>query len=49
MFELDDGEILVFRTVEDLSIGAGLTFEDHGEHTLKGVPDTWLLYAARVV
>ena len=24
---------------------AGLVFEDRGEHELKGVPDTWALYA----
>jgi pimeloyl-ACP methyl ester carboxylesterase len=45
----DVGEIIVSRTVKDLSIGSGLTFEDHGEHTLKGVPDTWHLYGARVL
>jgi len=43
------GEIIASRTVKDLSIGSGLIFEDHGEHTLKGVPDTWRLYRARVV
>jgi class 3 adenylate cyclase len=39
------GEILVSRTVKDLTAGAGLTFVDRGEQTLKGVPDTWQLYA----
>jgi hypothetical protein len=24
--------------------GSGLTFEDAGEHELKGVPDRWHLY-----
>lgn len=43
------GEIIVSRTVKDLSVGSGLTFEDHGEHTLKGVPDLWQLYAARAL
>jgi pimeloyl-ACP methyl ester carboxylesterase/class 3 adenylate cyclase len=38
------GEILVSRTVQDLVVGSGLTFEDAGEHTLKGVPDRWHLY-----
>jgi hypothetical protein len=33
----------------DLSIGSGLSFEDHGEHTLKGVPDVWHLYAAQAL
>jgi hypothetical protein len=30
--------------VKDLSAGAGLTFQDAGEHELKGVPDRWHLY-----
>ena len=38
------GEILVSRTVQDLVIGSVLTFEDVGEHELKGVPDRWHLY-----
>ncbi len=38
------GEILVSRTVQDLVVGSGLTFEDAGEHELKGVPDRWRLY-----
>jgi pimeloyl-ACP methyl ester carboxylesterase len=40
------GEVLVSRTVKDLTAGSGLTFEDRGEHALKGVPDAWHLYAA---
>jgi class 3 adenylate cyclase len=40
------GEVLVSRTVKDLTAGSGLTFEDRGEHALKGVPDPWQLYAA---
>jgi class 3 adenylate cyclase len=40
------GEVLVSSTVKDLVVGSGLTFEDRGEHALKGVPDTWRLYAA---
>jgi pimeloyl-ACP methyl ester carboxylesterase len=38
------GEILVSRTVKDLTAGSGLVFEDVGEHELKGVPDRWHLY-----
>ncbi len=38
------GEILVSHTVKDLTAGSGLTFEDAGEHELKGVPDRWHLY-----
>jgi class 3 adenylate cyclase len=37
-------EVLVSRTVKDLVAGAGLSFEDAGEHELKGVPDRWHLY-----
>lgn len=39
------GEILVSGTVRDVAAGSGLRFEDRGEHSLKGVPDTWRLYA----
>jgi class 3 adenylate cyclase len=37
-------EILVSQTVKDLVAGSGLTFEDAGEHELKGVPDPWRRY-----
>jgi len=37
-------EVLVSRTVKDLTAGSGLSFEDAGEHELKGVPDRWRLY-----
>ena len=39
------GEVLVSQTVKDLVAGAGLEFEDRGEHELKGVPGSWRLYA----
>jgi class 3 adenylate cyclase len=39
-------EVLVSRTVKDLVVGSGLDFADRGAHELKGVPDTWELYAA---
>jgi class 3 adenylate cyclase len=39
-------EVLVSRTVKDLVAGSGIEFSDHGTHTLKGVPDSWQLYAA---
>jgi class 3 adenylate cyclase len=39
------GEVLVSRTVKDLVAGSGLEFSDRGVHSLKGVPDTWQLYA----
>jgi class 3 adenylate cyclase len=37
-------EVLVSRTVKDLVPGSGLSFEDAGEHDLKGIPDRWHLY-----
>ena len=40
------GEVLVSSTVKDLVAGSGLSFEDRGEHELKGVPDHWHLYRA---
>jgi class 3 adenylate cyclase len=40
------GEVLVSRTVTDAVAGSGITFEDRGEHELKGVPGTWRLYGA---
>lgn len=42
------GEILVSRTVKDLSVGSSLVFSDRGEHELKGVPESWHLYSATV-
>jgi class 3 adenylate cyclase len=39
------GELLATRTVRDLTAGSGLRFEDRGEHSLKGVPEAWQLYA----
>jgi class 3 adenylate cyclase len=40
------GEILVSRTVVDLTAGSGLEFQPRGEHQLKGVPGTWTTFAA---
>jgi class 3 adenylate cyclase len=37
-------EVWVSQTVKDLVAGSGLTFEDAGEHELKGVADRWHLY-----
>jgi len=39
-------EILVSNTVVDLMAVSGLTFEDRGEYTLKGVHRPWRLHAA---
>jgi class 3 adenylate cyclase len=40
-------EVLVSSTVKDLVAGSGITFEDRGEHQLKGVPGTWRLFAVQ--
>ena len=37
-------EVRISQTVKDLVAGSGLSFEDAGEHELKGVPDQWHLY-----
>ena len=37
-------EVLVSQTVKDLVAGSRFSFEDRGEHELKGVPDRWRLY-----
>ncbi len=39
-------EVLVSRTVRDLTAGSGLSFADHGEFELKGIPDRWQVYRA---
>ena len=39
------GEILATRTVRELTTGSSLAFEGRGAHALKGVPDTWELFA----
>jgi class 3 adenylate cyclase len=46
MGRAEGGEILVSGTVRDLVIGSELTFDDRGEHELKGIPGRWPLYAA---
>jgi class 3 adenylate cyclase len=38
------GETLASSTVKDLCAGAGFTFEDHGDRTLKGVEGTWRIF-----
>jgi len=40
------GEVLVSSSVKDLVAGSGITFTDRGQHTLKGVPGEWHLFAA---
>jgi class 3 adenylate cyclase len=39
------GEVLVSSTVKDLVVGSGLRFADRGEHSLRGVPGEWRLFA----
>ena len=39
-------QVLVSSTVRDLTAGSGLTFEDAGEHRLKGFEQPWQLYVA---
>lgn len=40
------GEVLVSGIVKDLLVGSGFSFEDRGEHELKGVPNLWRIYSA---
>lgn len=43
--EAAPGEVLVSSTVKDLVAGSGIAFDDRGIRTLKGVPDSWHLFA----
>jgi class 3 adenylate cyclase/alpha-beta hydrolase superfamily lysophospholipase len=40
------GEVLASQTVKDLVVGSGIEWEERGEHTLKGIPGEWRIYAA---
>ena len=40
------GEVLVSGTLNELVVGSGISFEDRGTHTLKGVPGAWRLFRA---
>ena len=42
------GEVLVTSTVKDLVIGSGMEFTERGEHTLKGVPESWAFLRGRL-
>jgi len=44
MGKAGDDEVLVSRTVRDLTAGSGLLFEDRGTHPLKGIPEEQQLY-----
>lgn len=39
------GEVLVSSTVKDLVAGSGLSFQDRGLQSLKGIPGEWRLFA----
>lgn len=46
----EPGEMLVSQTVRDLArTSAGVSFEDRGEHALKGIDDPVRLYAVRAI
>jgi class 3 adenylate cyclase len=38
------GEVLVSRTVQELVVGSGITLEDRGTYTLKGLDHQWQLF-----
>ena len=42
----DPGQILVSRTVVDLTAGSGITYDSRGDHELKGVPGTLPIFSA---
>jgi class 3 adenylate cyclase/pimeloyl-ACP methyl ester carboxylesterase len=42
----EPGQVLVSSTVKDLVVGSGITFDECGEHELKGVPGSWKLFSA---
>jgi class 3 adenylate cyclase len=41
------GNVLISRTVRDLVAGSGITFDDAGEHSLKGIEEKWRLYKVK--
>jgi class 3 adenylate cyclase len=45
MAEAGPGEVLVSRTVKDLTVGSDIEFEERGARQLKGVPGEWELFA----
>jgi class 3 adenylate cyclase len=45
MAEAGPGEVLVSRTVKDLTVGSDISFEERGSRSLKGVPGEWELFA----
>jgi class 3 adenylate cyclase len=47
MSEAGPAEIACSRTVRDLVAGSGFEFEDRGLRSLKGVPESWQIFAVR--
>ena len=45
--QAEPGEVLVTSTVRDLTLDAGLDYDERGSFELKGVPGARILYAAR--
>jgi class 3 adenylate cyclase len=39
------GEILISRTIRDLVAGSGISADDRGLQALKGLDETWQLFA----
>jgi class 3 adenylate cyclase len=42
------GEVLTTSTVKDLVAGSDISFEERGEHSLKGIPGSWRVYSVRM-
>jgi class 3 adenylate cyclase len=40
------GDVLVTRTVKDLTAGSGIEFQGRGTHALRGVPGEWEVFGA---
>jgi pimeloyl-ACP methyl ester carboxylesterase len=38
-------EVMVSSTVKDLVVGSGISFQERGEHALRGVPGEWRLFS----
>jgi pimeloyl-ACP methyl ester carboxylesterase len=43
------GDVIVSRTVKDLVVGSGITFEERGEPALRDVPGKWQIFAANLM
>jgi class 3 adenylate cyclase len=40
-------QVLITRTLADLIAGSGISLSDHGDHELRGLPESWRLYAVQ--